>query len=331
MRGAIGRHLVLTGAIVIGLAVGLSAQPRPRRIQPMRPPPPEGRQIETADGDTVVVTGDDRVSVIRRRTAEVRVAFDQERRTVLVIADWGTPTDVKPDGGVNRTWLFSDIDGAWPLDHRWQGAATIIEPESLRGETVRAAATLTIEMPAGPVVFISGRPDNRAPLPDGTVIWHRKMSGGGPDGVSFDEAERYAQSGNAQWSFSSASGLASAFPSTVVRPGGGASATLGPAASGAATGFAMAPSGPQLIRRVEPAWPDRAAHPGLRGVILVELAVALDGTVRGARAVRSLPPLDALVLAAASQWRYAPAGPEGRPDPLLVTAAFPYPPLPRPR
>ena len=225
---------------------------------------------------------------------------------------------MKPDGGVNRTWLFSEIEGAWPLDHRWQGAATIVEPESLRGETARASATLTVETPAGPVVFISGRPDNRAPLPDGTVIWHRRMSGGGPDGGSFDDAERYAHSGNAQWTFSSMSGLAPAFPSTVVRPGGGA-------------GFAMAPSGPQLIRRVEPVWPDPAAHPGLRGVILVELAVALDGTVRGARAVRSLPPLDAVVLAAASQWRYAPAGPEGRPDPLMVTAAFPYPPLPRPR
>ena len=50
----------------------------------MRPPPPEGRQIETADGDTVVVTGDDRVTILRKRAAEVRVVFDEERRTILV-------------------------------------------------------------------------------------------------------------------------------------------------------------------------------------------------------------------------------------------------------
>ena len=317
MREAISRHLILTGAVAIGLAAGLSAQsaPRPRRVQPMRPPPPEGRQIETADGDTILVAGDDRVTVLRKRAAEVRVVFDPDRRTVLVIADWGTPTDGKPDGGVNRTWLFSDIEGAWPLDARWQGSATLVEPESLRGETARAAATLTLETPAGPVVFMSGRPDNRQPLPAGTLIWHRRLSGGGPDGVSFDDAERFAQSDNARWSFGSTTGAASAFPSTVVRPPG-----------------VMAPAPrPQLLRRVEPVWPDPAAHPGLRGVVLVELAVALDGSVRAARAVRSVPALDAIVLAAASQWRYAPAGPEGRPDPLMVTAAFPYPPLPPPR
>ena len=49
-----------------------------------------GRQLQAADGDTVVVDGDDRVSLVRRRQAHVRVVADETAGTVLVIADWGT-------------------------------------------------------------------------------------------------------------------------------------------------------------------------------------------------------------------------------------------------
>lgn len=322
------RHLViLAGMIQLCLVSSLAAQPRPRRMPPMRPPPPDGRQIDAADGDTIRIQGDDRVNVVRQRTAEVRVVFDAERRTALVIADWGTLEDAKPDGGVNRTWLFRELEGAWPLDARWQGSATIVEPESLRGGTATASATLTIETPAGPVVFIPGRPGPRMPVPPGAVLWHLEVSGGGPDGVSFDEAEQYARSSNAQWSFRSTNGL----PFGIPGGGGPARVTAGAAPAPPSPAFPQRSPvpvmGPPVLRRVEPVWPVPVL-PDVRGTVFVEIAVAPDGAVRSARVVRSLPPLDDLIVAAVSQWRFAPAGPEGRPDPQLVIAAFPYPPPP---
>jgi TonB family protein len=320
------RLVILAGMVQLCLVSSLAAQPRPRRMSPMRPPPPDGRQIDAADGDTIRIQGDDRVNVVRQRSAEVRVVFDAERRTAIVIADWGTPEEATPDGGVNRTWLFREVEGTWPLDARWQGSATILEPESLRGETAMVSATLTIETPAGPVVFIPGRPGPRMPVPPGAALWHLEVSSGGPDGVSFDEAEQHARSGNAQWSFRSTNGLPFGVP-------GGAPANV---TAGTALGASppMLPQrspvpvmGPPVLRRVEPVWPVPVL-PDVRGTVFVEIAVAPDGAVRSARVVRSLPPLDDLIIAAVSQWRLAPAGPEGRPDPQLAIAAFPYPPPP---
>ncbi len=321
------RLVILAGMVQLCLVSSLAAQPRPRRMSPMRPPPPDGRQIDAADGDTIRIQGDDRVHVVRQRTAEVRVVFDAERRTALVIADWGTLEDAKPDGGVNRTWLFRELEGAWPLDARWQGSATIGEPESLRGGTALASATLTIDTPAGPVVFISGRPRPRMPVPAGTVLWHLEVSGGGPDGVSFDEAERYAQSSNAQWSFRSTNGFPFGAPGGGVPAGVTADTVFGVASLPLPAGSPVPVMGPPVLRRVEPVWPVPVL-PDVRGTVFVEIAVAPDGAVRSTRVVRSLPPLDDLVVAAVSQWRFAPAGPEGRPDPQLAIAAFPYPPPP---
>lgn len=324
----IRRPVVLTSVVLLSVAAALAAQPRPRRIQPMRPPPPEGRQVEAADGDTVVIAGDDRVTVVRQRAADVRVVFDAERHTALVIADWGTPDDAKPDGRVNRTWLFREIEGAWPLDARWQGSAIIVEPESLRGPSERVSATLSLDTPAGPVVFMAGRPSPRVRPPAGTVLWHLEVSGGGPDGVSFDEAERYAGSSNAQWSFRSMNGFPFGAQGGGAPAGVTADTVFGVAALPLPARSPVPVMGPPVLRRVEPVWPVPVL-PDVSGTAFVEIAVAPDGVVRSARVVQSLPPLDDLIIAAVSQWRFAPAGPEGRPDPQLAIAAFPYPPPPR--
>lgn len=322
------RLVFLAGMAQLCLVSSLAAQPRPPRLEPRRPPPPEGRQVETADGDTVVISGDDRVIVVRQRLADVRVVFDAERRAALVIADWGTPVDAKPDGRVNRTWLFRELEGTWPLDARWQGSATIIEPEALRGVSERVAPTLSMDTPAGPVVFMTGRPNPRVPVPAGTVLWHLDVSGGGPEGVSFDEAERYARSGNAQWSFRSTNGLPFGVPGAGVPAGVNQDTTIGVRSLPLPAQSPVPVPGPPVLRRVEPVWPVPGL-PDVRGMVVVEIAVAPDGAVRSTRVVRSLPPLDDLVVAAVSQWRFAPAGPEGRPDPQLVTAVFQYPPPPR--
>ena len=64
---------------------------------------------------------------------------------------------------------------------------------------------------------------------------------------------------------------------------------------------------------------------GVQGMVVVELAVAADGTVRDARVLCSVPLLDEAALAAVRQWRFAPAGPEGRPDPVMFTAVSGFP------
>ena len=83
------RPLPWIGLIVLLWGLPAAAQPLPRTAMP--PPPPSGRQIEAADGDTIVVDGDARVSLLRRREAEVRVVVLPDSRAMLVIADWQTP------------------------------------------------------------------------------------------------------------------------------------------------------------------------------------------------------------------------------------------------
>ena len=124
--------------------------------------------------------------------------------------------------------------------------------------------------------------------------------------------------------------------------GSGASVTLSTAgavmSSGAATPppmpapplmpgrFQSSSAGPVVIKRVDPQWPPEAQAAGVQGMVVVQMAVAPDGTVRDTRVLRSVPMLDEAALAAARQWRFAPAGPEGRADPVMFTAVFAFTP-----
>jgi TonB family protein len=144
------------------------------------------------------------------------------------------------------------------------------------------------------------------------------MSGGGQPGLTFDEAERHASLGTFIPSFSQSSA-----------GGGAATWSAGQAtfqlARPDARAASLSAAKPRLIHRVEPRWPAEATASGAQGLVLIELAVGLDGAVRDARVLRSVPLLDAAALAATRQWRYEPAGPEGRPDPMVVTVAFSLP------
>ena len=54
----------------------------------------------------------------------------------------------------------------------------------------------------------------------------------------------------------------------------------------------------------------RAAN--VKGVVIVEIGVAVDGTVTKARVLRSIPLLDDAALTAVRQWRYEPARRNGQ-------------------
>lgn len=319
------RPLVLmTLAAGVGVATIAFAQgppPTPRRPMP-RPPAPDGRQIEAADGDTVIVDGDDRVLLVRRHHADVRVVVDAQARSILVIADWGTFDRPGPNGSVDRTWKFEGVGEGWPLGARWQGAVSILEPESLRTSSGVRADPLLLETPAGRVAFRAG--SDPTPAGDSIVVTFARMQAGGREGASFDEAERDSMSPNATWSMSTMD-FGRMAPGATPFAGGANGVVTSGVVAGAEIGLApgaRAPVRPQPIRRVDPVWPDPATMPGVRGVVTVVLTVGADGSVRDAVIQRGIPGFEAAALAAARQWRFVPTGIDAQP----FEVSWPYPP-----
>ena len=81
---------------------------------------------------------------------------------------------------------------------------------------------------------------------------------------------------------------------------------------------------PQKIRDVKPIYPDAAREANIRGVVIVEMTVGVDGSVMDARVVRSIPLLDAAALDAVRQWQYEPFLMNGMPVPVIVTVTVPF-------
>src|SRR5256886_1329273 len=64
-------------------------------LPPSPNPPVQGQRLEARDGDTVILEGDARVNIVRRRQAHVRAVFNQAQASLLllvshVVADAGT-------------------------------------------------------------------------------------------------------------------------------------------------------------------------------------------------------------------------------------------------
>jgi TonB family protein len=66
---------------------------------------------------------------------------------------------------------------------------------------------------------------------------------------------------------------------------------------------------PKLLRRVEPAYPAAARDAHVEGVVLLEIQIAPDGSVKAARVLSGHALLDAAALEAVKQWRYEPTAP----------------------
>jgi TonB family protein len=284
-----------------------------------------GRQIQAADGDTVVVENDDRISVVRQRVARVRVVANEEQNTLILLADWAPSGSTDPDGRVNRTWRFTGVEGRWPFDMRWEGLVTLRFPDGPfmgPGPATATVPVLTLETSAGTVAFVNGALRSDPPGVD-IPLRFGGMSGGGRDGASFDQAEQEALSPNFMPSFSTMSinGTGGGFVASGAGIGlesaaGSPPITWTPAMPGSAARFRGMPA---VVHRVEAEWPRAARDAGVSGVVLLQVAVASDGTVRDAQVLRSIPMLDAAAVAAVRQWRFQAAGPDGRPDPLTIT------------
>ena len=81
---------------------------------------------------------------------------------------------------------------------------------------------------------------------------------------------------------------------------------------------------PQKIRDVAPIYPDEARNANVRGVVILEITVGVDGSVTNTRVLRSIPLLDAAALDAARQWQYQPVLMNGTPVPVIMTVTVPF-------
>jgi TonB family protein len=81
---------------------------------------------------------------------------------------------------------------------------------------------------------------------------------------------------------------------------------------------------PKKIFDVQPVRPELAVSANVRGIVILEVTIDVDGIVRGARVLRSIPMLDAAALEAVWQWRFEPTMIGGKAVPVVmtVTATF---------
>jgi protein TonB len=274
-------------------------------------PPPSGNHIIARDGDVIVVENDAQVGVVRRRGAYARVVFNAEERWFLLLVDHETPG--RPaDGRVDWTYSFREVDGAWPFDARWEGHVTIDE-YSVIGQGGQGG--VGIVTPDGLVQLFA----RQGEFKDRNAVAVLSYRGGGQSGTNnlgFDEAERWfitqvrrndgvmqlPPGGAAHTSMGFRTDIGASDPSGAVRVGGN-----------------VRP--PRKIFDVRPAMPDEAAGAGIRGIVILEITIDVDGTVKDARVLRSIPMLDAAALEAVRRWRYDATTIDGKAMPVIMTVS----------
>jgi protein TonB len=81
---------------------------------------------------------------------------------------------------------------------------------------------------------------------------------------------------------------------------------------------------PRKIHDVAPAYPTIARTANVEGTVIIEAVIGVDGGVRDARVLRSVPLLDHAALDAVKQWRYAPTRLGGVAVPVIVTVTVQF-------
>lgn len=79
---------------------------------------------------------------------------------------------------------------------------------------------------------------------------------------------------------------------------------------------------PQLVKRVEPTYPELALVAKVTGLVILEASVGADGTVQEVRVLRSVKFLDQAAVDAVKQWRYAPLVLNGTPTPFVLSVTL---------
>ena len=77
---------------------------------------------------------------------------------------------------------------------------------------------------------------------------------------------------------------------------------------------------PQLIKKVEPPYPEIARKARIQGIVILEAVITKTGSVEEVKVLRALHPiLDQAAVNAVKQWKYQPATLNGRPVKVYFT------------
>jgi len=268
------------------------------------------QDIIARDGDRIMVDGDVRVQIVRRRQAIVRTVFLEPQKTLIVVMDYargGQPPDGRPDVSMR----YENVTGKWPLEPRWEGFTNVFEYST----TTDFVAGLGMMTPNG-VVQLLPITSSQMGEPSATIITFSGYGGGGANSATYDEAERFQLM---------QVGGAAALPRTEGGTSNGAAGSIGaetgttsrqwPAGSAPRTGGML-----RKVRDVAPIYPEQARKSNVHGIVILQIAVGSDGRVLDAKVVRSIPLLDAAAIDAVRQWQYEPTG-TGTPITLTVPVA----------
>jgi TonB family protein len=290
--------VVLLAAVSL---VSADAQPLPAAT---------GRVIEAADGDVVVLPSGARVSIVKRSQVQARLVYVAAQQTLLLLTDPALGVvEGMPDAKGFRRF---QVQGAWPLEPRWEGGATVDEyVPSSAGPLGVAIHTDRGTIHLGPG-HARGMPMNPPPLAViATMSSSSRMARG-----SFDEIEQAWLTGGDNALSGPGAGMrghATGILGAVVTPSAGGGLT-GPVRVG---GNIRAP---MKTQSAEPVYPPTAIGAGIQGVVILEITIGTDGAVSNARVLRSIPLLDQAALDAVRQWRYEPTLLNGAPTPVIMTA-----------
>ena len=306
MNGREMTLLLLVSGLMLATAPAVGAQ------SPTSPLP-SGNRIVAQDGDVIVVESDARIRIVRRREAYVRAVFNAAERWLVVLVDHAMPAE-SPDGRVDRVHYYRGIGGAWPFGARWEGVATI-EEYSMASQ---ASGGFGMSTSQGLVQLLRSEQEFR----DANAVAVLSYSGGGTSvaNIPFDEAERWyiAEVRRDDGTMRSPDGLT-----------GGISMTLGTdngvqAGPGGAVRVGGRVRPPVKLVNVPPVPPEMALRANVRGVVILEVTIDVDGTVKDARVLRSIPLLDVAALEAVRQWRYEPTLLDGKPVPVIMTVSVAF-------
>ena len=272
------------------------------------------QMIRAKDGDVILVENNDKVKIVHRRHANVRVLYNAAQRWVLVLADYLSPGVA--DGQVDSSYSFRDVTGEWPLGERWEGTAFIDQYE----QTGTGNRGVGLTTSSGLIQLLSPPAERLFADPTAVAVLAMRGSGSYMERASFDVAEQRAIARLAQ----EAAGGPVSVGSGSFRTTMGMSATVtgSPTES---TGLQPVRVGssirqPQKIKHVDGVLPGAARQAGVFGMVIVEIVIGTDGTVQSAKVLRSIPMLDQAAIDAVKQWVYEPTLLNGVPVPVIVTA-----------
>ena len=81
---------------------------------------------------------------------------------------------------------------------------------------------------------------------------------------------------------------------------------------------------PEKVRDVRPFYPKLALDNKVQGRVIIEAVIGVDGHVKDARVLRSIPLLDRAALDAVQQWRFTPTLLNGVPVPVIITVTVDF-------